>query len=104
MVGETDQKDKAESRKVGIILLVLVAVLLAAVALIIPMAAEFAAVHFEPGLGLKSAAVIAFFVSIVVMLVFAFAAGDGLIGELQYILSAFFLFFLIFWLMLAWIF
>jgi hypothetical protein len=37
-------------------------------------------------------------------LVFAVAAGDGLIGEIQFIIPGFFLFFVFFWLMLAWIF
>jgi hypothetical protein len=32
------------------------------------------------------------------------ASGDGLLGEIQFVLIAFFLFFIIIWLMIAWIF
>lgn len=65
-----------------------------------PVVAE----HFEPGVGLKSAAVIAFVLTIVSFVVLAFAAGDGLLGELQYMIAAFAGFFLVCWLMIAWIF
>lgn len=104
MVGESDNKDKNESRKIAIILIALVLVLGVAIMLILPAMADIIAVHFEPGLGLKTSAVIAFFVTIVTMLVFALASGDGLLGELQFMLAGFFVFFLIFWLMIAWIF
>ncbi|MGH8543837.1 MAG: hypothetical protein ACREX3_09455 [Gammaproteobacteria bacterium] len=60
--------------------------------------------QFEPGVGLKSAAVIAFVLTLVVFVVLAIAAGDGLLGELQYMLAAFGGFFLVSWLMIAWIF
>lgn len=104
MVGEEDRKDKNESRTIAIVLISLVIVVGVATLLLLPSIGEFAAVHFSPGLGLKSAAIISFFVTIAVMVVFAVAAGDGLLGELQFILLGFFLFFLIFWIMIAWIF
>ena len=56
------------------------------------------------GLGLKDAAVIAFFVTVITLVIFAVAAGDGLLGELQFMLSGFFAFFLVLWLLIAWIF
>ena len=59
---------------------------------------------FAPGLGLKSAALIAFFVTLGVLVVMAIAAGDGLLGELQYMLIGFGGFFVVLWLMLAWVF
>lgn len=65
-----------------------------------PIVAE----HFEPGVGLKSAAVIAFVLTMVSFVVLAIAAGDGLLGELQYMIAAFAGFFLVCWLMIAWIF
>jgi hypothetical protein len=34
----------------------------------------------------------------------AIVSGDGLLGEVQFVLAAFFLFFIVFWLMIAWIF
>lgn len=104
MVGETDQKDRTEARRVAIALIVLLLVLGAAVALMIPLLGEFVATYLTPGIGLRDAAVIAFFVSVLLMVVFAVAAGDGLLGELQFMLGGFLGFFLICWLMIAWIF
>lgn len=104
MVGAEDQKDKNESRKIAIVLISLVVVLGVAVMLMLPSMAEFAQLHLQPGLGLKSAAIVSFFVTVVLFLVFALASGDGLLGELQFMLLGFFLFFIIFWLMIAWIF
>lgn len=99
-----DQRDKKESRKIAIILLSLVVLLGVAAMLLLPSLSEFATTHLEPGLGLKTAAIVSFFVTIVLFLMFAIASGDGLLGELQFMLLGFFLFFLIFWLMIAWIF
>jgi len=72
--------------------------------LLLPALGTIVDTVFAPGLGLKTAAVIAFFVTVVLLVVFALAAGDGLLGELQFILAGFFSFFVIFWLMIAWIF
>ena len=59
---------------------------------------------FEPGLSLKGAAIVSFFVTIITFVIFAVTAGDGLLGEIQYMIGGFFTFFIIFWLMIAWIF
>jgi hypothetical protein len=104
MVGENDQKDKKDSRALAIALLALVLVLAGAVIMMMPVLSEIVDVHLSPGLGLKDSAIVAFFVTIVVLIVFAIAAGDGLIGELQFMIPGFFSFFLILWLMIAWIF
>ncbi|WP_027854053.1 hypothetical protein [Marinobacterium litorale] len=104
MVGESDNKDKNESRKIAIVLISLALLLGVAIMLMLPALSEVVAVHFAPGLGLKTAAVISFFVTVATLLVFAFASGDGLLGEIQFILMGFFGFFLVFWLMIAWIF
>ena len=61
-------------------------------------------IYFEPGLNLKNAAIIAFFVTLITFVIFAITSGDGLLGEIQYMIGGFFTFFLIFWLMIAWIF
>lgn len=58
----------------------------------------------DAGLGLKPAAAISFGVTIVVLVGLLVAAGDGLIGEFQFVLPAFFLFFVFNWLLIAWIF
>lgn len=104
MADQFDQKDKAVSRKLAIGLLVIAVFLGVAIMLMIPIAAEVAAIHFAPGLGLKTSAIIAFFVTIFVLGFFAVVSGDGLLGEIQFVLGSFLLFFLIFWLMLAWLF
>jgi hypothetical protein len=103
-VGELDRRDRNEARKIAIVLVVLVSVLALAALLLLPSMAEILQVYFAPGLGLKDAAVIAFFVTLVLMIVFAVAAGDGFLGEIQFMLAAFFLFFLLLWLLTAWIF
>ena len=59
---------------------------------------------FEPGVSLKTAAIWSFGVTVVLFIVFALVAGDGLIGELQFMLSGFFLFFAIITLLIAWVF
>lgn len=69
-----------------------------------PLAVEFAQAQLAPGLGLRDAAVVSFFVTVLTMVVFAFAAGDGFIGEIQFMLAGFFSFFVVLWLMIAWIF
>jgi hypothetical protein len=48
--------------------------------------------------------VISFFVTLVIMVIFAISSGDGLLGEIQFILGGFFLFFLIIWFLVAWVF
>jgi hypothetical protein len=58
----------------------------------------------EPGVGLKSAALWSFGVTFVMFLVFAVVAGDGLLGEIQFMLAGFFLFFIIITLLIAWVF
>lgn len=60
---------------------------------------------FAPGLGLKDAALISFAVSLVVILVMAVVSGgDAILGELPFTILGFLIFFVIFWLMIAWIF
>ncbi|MBC8012829.1 MAG: hypothetical protein H7X74_01890 [Methyloceanibacter sp.] len=60
---------------------------------------------FSAGLGLKDAALVSFAVSFVVILVMAVVSGgDAIFGELPFTILGFLIFFLIFWLMIAWIF
>ncbi|HUV32686.1 MAG TPA: hypothetical protein VMW31_03865 [Devosiaceae bacterium] len=58
----------------------------------------------EPGLGLRGAALVAAGVSMSAIVMMAIAAGDGLLGELQYMILGFLGFFVVSWLMIAWIF
>lgn len=60
---------------------------------------------FSGGLGLKDAALISFGVSLAVVLVMAIVSGgDAIFGELPFTVLGFLIFFVIFWLMIAWIF
>jgi hypothetical protein len=60
---------------------------------------------FSVGLGLKNAAIVSFGVSLAVILVMAVVSGgDAIFGELPFTIAGFLLFFVIFWLMIAWIF
>jgi len=81
-----------------------VVLFVAASVLIAPMASDFNANYFSEGVGLKDAAVISFFVTTLLMVVLALAAGDGLLGELQFMIGAFVSFFVVIWLLVAWIF
>lgn len=96
----SDDKDKREARSILLAIVVVLTLAAIAAALLLPMLGGI----FAPGLGLKESAVIAFFVTVVLLVVFTLAAGDGLLGELQFILAGFFTFFTILWLMIAWIF
>ena len=60
---------------------------------------------FSEGLGLKGAAIVSFGVSLVLILVMAIVSGgDAIFGELPFTIAGFLIFFVIFWLMIAWIF
>lgn len=99
-----DDKDKLQARKLAILLIVLLAILAAAFFLVLPAIADFAQTALEPGVGIKQAAVISFFITLITLVIFAFAAGDGLLGEVQFMLAGFFGFFLSIWFLIAWIF
>ena len=96
--------DRQQAVKIILLLAALVLLLGAASALMFPLLGNFIEQHFTPGLGLRDAAVVAFFVTVLTLVIFAVAAGDGLLGELQFILGGFIGFFLVFWLFIAWIF
>jgi hypothetical protein len=104
MSGELDRKDKNESRKIAIALTTLLLILAVGAILLLPALGQIAEMHMAPGLGLRESAIIAFFVTIVLMIILALVSGDGLLGEVQFIIGAFLLFYLIIWLMMAWIF
>ena len=68
-----------------------------------PLMAEVTAA-FDEGIGLKTAALWSFFVTVALFIVFAIVAGEGLLGELQFMLGAFFSFFALITLLIAWVF
>lgn len=104
MADENDSRDKKEARTLAIVLLGLVVALAGAALLAMPMLAEFNEAYLASGVDLKEAAIIAFVTTMVVLVIFAIAAGDGLLGELQFMLVGFFVFFVVLWLLIAWIF
>jgi ABC-type multidrug transport system fused ATPase/permease subunit len=103
-MSEQNSGDDRQALKIAIASLVILALLGVALMLFLPLLASFVDQHFSAGMGLKDAAVVAFFTTVVTLVIFAVAAGDGLLGELQFMLSGFFGFFLVLWLLIAWIF
>ena len=104
MIGETDKKDQRESRTIALALVALLLILGVVLLLMLPELSELARVYLSPGLGIKDSALISFFVSVVLLIVFALFSGDGLIGEIQFVIPGFFLFFVLNWLLIAWVF
>ncbi|MBB5186328.1 ABC-type multidrug transport system fused ATPase/permease subunit [Zhongshania antarctica] len=103
-MSEQNSGDDRQALKIAIASLVILALLGVALMLFLPLLGSFVDQHFSAGMGLKDAAVVAFFTTVVTLVIFAVAAGDGLLGELQFMLSGFFGFFLVLWLLIAWIF
>ena len=60
--------------------------------------------ELNQGVSLRSAAIAGVAASITLLIVLAVVAGDGLIGEFQYMVAGFFLFFVFFTLFVAWVF
>lgn len=82
----------------------LVAVGLFVILVVAPEVAGWMDTAFAPGLGLRTAAVIAFFLTVGLFVLLALVAGDGMAGELEVMIAAFFGFFTSFWLLIAWLF
>ena len=107
MAGEEDRHDRQEATRLFVA---------AAVALVLLVAMGAAGLYyvtevmgaedpFAEGLGLKNAALISFAVSFAAILVMAVVSGgDAIFGELPFTILGFLIFFVIFWLMIAWIF
>jgi hypothetical protein len=107
MAGQEDRRDRKDAMRLFVA---------SAVALILLIAIGAAGLYyfsgmmgssdpFSAGLGLKNAALIAFGVSFAAILVMTVVSGgDAIFGELPFTIAGFLIFFLIFWLMIAWIF
>ena len=104
MIGNSDLKDRNDSRKILLSLAVLFIILILSTIFMFPSFFEILSTSTSSGLGLKGSAVVSFFVSLVLVTVLAMVSGDGLIGEVQFVVVGFLLFFIVFWLMIAWIF
>lgn len=103
-VNTSDREDKKQARTTAVLISLILMVLIAGIVLLAPELFASIAPVFSEGVGLRTSAIISFFLTLIVMLVFTLAAGDGLIGEIQFVLPAFFVFFLFFWLGIAWLF
>jgi hypothetical protein len=95
--------NRGDLRILAVILVAAVVLIAAAVLVGGPLLQEAAAV-FAPGIGLRTAAIWGFGVTFGLFILFALAAGDGLIGELQFMLGSFLGFFFVLTLLIAWIF
>ena len=104
MVENSDLKDRNDSRKILLSLTVLFIILILSIIFLFPSFLEILSTSTSAGLGLKDSAVVSFFVTLVLVTILTLVSGDGLLGEVQFVLAAFFLFFIVFWLMIAWIF
>ena len=100
----SDLKDKNDSRKILLSLSVLFIILILSIIFMFPSFLEILSTGTSTGLGLKESAVVSFFVSLVLVTLIAIVSGDGLLGEVQFVLAAFLIFFFVFWFLIAWIF
>tara|TARA_B100001971_G_scaffold112018_1_gene103078 strand:- start:1452 stop:1766 length:315 start_codon:yes stop_codon:yes gene_type:complete len=104
MIGNSDLKDRNDSRKILLTLTVLFIILILSIIFIFPSFLEILSTSTSTGLDLKDSAVVSFFLTLVLVTILAIVSGDGLLGEVQFVVVAFFLFFIVFWFMIAWIF
>jgi hypothetical protein len=107
-MADPDGRDRKQATAMlaamAVLALVLAGVLYWAAVALLPDLQVWLASTFGGGLGLRTAAIISAVVSFVALIVLTVAAGDGLLGEVQFLIPGFFLFFLFFWLMTAWVF
>lgn len=106
MPSQHDQRDRTEAMYLliaaAIALLLLIVIIGAGIYLVVGLGESD---PFSAGLDLKNAAIVAFGVSLAVILIMAVVSGgDAIFGELPFTIAGFLIFFVIFWLMIAWIF
>jgi hypothetical protein len=107
MLSAHDHRDRREATRLLLAAAIALIVLVAIVWVGIYFFVEYANFSdpFSEGLGLKTAALIAFGVSLAVILAMTIVpGGDAIFGELPFTIAGFLIFFVIFWLMIAWIF
>jgi len=98
-------KRDLKERKMTTQLFLMIAAVIVGLTLIVMFAvAPVMSEALAPGMGLKTASIIAFVITLIVVVVMSVAAGDGLVGEIQFTLPAFFVFFLLIWILIAWVF
>ena len=95
--------NRGDLKLLAVVVLIAVLVLGLLVVFLLPAATPIVGTLNE-GLGLRESVPWGFGLTVALIAFFALVAGDGLIGELQFMLGAFFSFFLILTLLIAWVF
>ena len=106
MPSASDRHDRKEALRLFVVAAIALLLLVLVVGAGLYYLVGFGAADpFAPGLGLKNAALVSFGVSFVLILVMAVVSGgDAILGELPFTVLGFLIFFVFFWLMIAWIF
>lgn len=94
---------RGDLTRLAVVVLIAVLVLALLVVFLLPAAAPIVGTLNE-GLGIRESVPWGFGLTVALIAFFALVAGDGLLGELQFMLGAFFAFFLILTLLIAWVF
>jgi len=95
--------DRSDLKIIALLLAAGLILVLLVLAFAGPMAQGITAA-FSEGIGLKTAAIWSFGVTVALFVLFALVAGDGIFGELHTMLSAFVAFFALITLLIAWVF
>lgn len=95
--------NRGDLKLLAVVVLIAVLVLALLALFLLPAATPIVGALSE-GLGLRESVPWGFGLTVALIAFFALVAGDGLVGELQFMLGAFFSFFLILTLLIAWVF
>lgn len=95
--------NRGDLKLLAVVVLIAVLVLVLLAVFLLPAATPIVSTLNE-GLGIKESVPWGFGLTVALIAFFALVAGDGLLGELQFMLGAFFSFFLILTLLIAWVF
>lgn len=95
--------NRGDLKLLAVVVLIAVLALVLLAVFLLPAATPIVGT-LNDGLGLRESVPWGFGLTVALIAFFALVAGDGLIGELQFMLGAFFSFFLILTLLIAWVF
>lgn len=104
MPTDPSDRDLQDRKATTRLFLIIAGAILGMTLIVVFVVAPAMSAQLAPGLGVREAALIAFGVTLVTVVVMMVAAGDGLVGEIQFTLPAFFVFFLLIWILIAWVF
>ncbi|NCC40448.1 MAG: hypothetical protein EOM21_13515 [Gammaproteobacteria bacterium] len=95
--------NRGDLKLLAIVILIAVIGLVLLAVFLLPAATPIVGT-LNQGLGIKASVPWGFGLTVALLAFFALVAGDGLLGELQFMLGAFFSFFVILTLLIAWVF